>query len=73
MGSPRPRAAALVIGVHLDEGSEDGWYAILEAYDDLDRPRHLLGSVTNAEDLTAVARRWLDTVLAAPRSARDGE
>ena len=73
MGSSQPRSAALVIGVHLDEGSGDRWYAILEAYDDLAGPRHLLGKVTDAEQLMTTARRWLDSVLAGPRLEADGK
>jgi hypothetical protein len=66
VGSPQPLSAALVIGVHLEEASGDPWYAILEAYDDVTGPRYVLGRVTDADELMALARRWLDTVLAGP-------
>lgn len=72
VGSPQPRSAALVIGVHLDEGAGDRWYAILEAYDELTGPRNMIGRVTDAEQLMAITRRWLDSVLAGPLRGGEG-
>jgi hypothetical protein len=61
-----------VIGVHPDEGGGDRWYAILEAYDDLAGPRNLLGRVTEVEQLMAITRRWIDSVLVGSLRRGDG-
>ena len=64
VGSLLPRSAALVIGVHLDDGLGAPWYATLEAYDDLARSRYVIGRASDTDDLVRMVQRWLQSVLA---------
>lgn len=69
---PRPRSAALLISLYLDEAGGAGWYAQLRAFDDPTAPESRPERVAGEAELLAHVRRWLDGAVngqAAPPDA----
>jgi hypothetical protein len=71
MATPRPRSAALLISLYLDEAGGAGWYAQLRAFDDPTAPESRPERVAGEAELLAHVRRWLDDAVKGPAVSPD--
>jgi hypothetical protein len=69
MAMPRPRSAALLISLYLDETGGAASYALLRAFDDPAVSDSIVQRATDRDDILQGVGRWLDAVLP-PRTPR---
>lgn len=60
---PRPRSAALLISLYLDETGGAASYALLRAFDDPSASDSIVQRATDRDDILQAVGRWLDMVL----------
>jgi hypothetical protein len=71
MATPRPRSAALLISLYLDETGGAASYALLRAFDDPSLSDSILQRATDRDDILQAVGRWLDTVLPRKEGGED--